>query len=430
MLKLATSLLNVTHKQVIKKKQLNVRNLKAYHSFKTHKFHVNLFQNDNNEPIILHDNTLTISRDKSTAQLVAKKLENVQIISDEYSPEKGIFPYRVLGNETVAVEFDLNPNERIRGETGSLVFMEDGIDLDTSTGGGVTQGLKRMLTGDTFFITDFVNNSQENKKLILAANFPSKLIPIKFEEHGGSIICQKGAFLAGSSDTTFDLYAKHSIMTGIFGGEGFILQELKGNGMALLRAGGSLFMKELKVGEKLKLSPGSLVAFENTVQFDIERLPGVKNMIFGGNGIFLATVQGPGLVWIQSLPFSKFVDSIADGIGSGSYGLAFPIGGGSGGGASTAAATAAGTTAATGQATGAAAGGVGSGVTNAAMNDNKGDNLDNNSENNDLDNENNDSWFSRREDENNEVENNEEEEEESGGGGWFSSIFGSDEDDD
>jgi uncharacterized protein (TIGR00266 family) len=265
---------------------------------------------------------------------IAHKLEQVQIQSREHVPQKGIFPYRVLGNETTVVEIDLLPGEAIRAETGSLVYMEPSIAIDTSTGGGVGQGLKRLMTGENFFISDFANTGDVKALVCLAAPYPSKIIPLKLEEHGGSLICQKGAFLAGANTTQFEMYSQHSLGAGFFGGEGFILQELVGDGMILLKAGGSLILKELGPGETIRTSSGTLVAFERSVTFGIERLPGVKNMIFGGEGIFLPTLTGPGKVWLQGLPFNRLVDSVAGSIKTGGYGALGGFGAGMGGGSS------------------------------------------------------------------------------------------------
>lgn len=320
---------------------------------------------------------------------VAQFLRSTTIDSREHDAHRGIFPYRIIGSEMTAVEIDLQPGETIRAETGCLVMMDSGVEIDTSTGGGIGEGLKRWMTGENFFISDFVNRrapvastaattaavgeqqQQQQQQLstsaltttttttqsdtqsptsptsspvvltgvatvTLAASYPSKIVPIKLSEHGGALICQRGAFLCGAPSTRFEMYARHSLGAGFFGGEGFILQELNGDGLVLLRAGGSLMMRELAPGETIKMSSGTLVAFEQSVTFGIERLPGFKNMFLGGEGLFLSTLTGPGKVWLQSLPFNRLVDSIASHIHTGSYGSGLGLGGMGGGDASTA----------------------------------------------------------------------------------------------
>jgi uncharacterized protein (AIM24 family) len=212
--------------------------------------------------------------------------------------------------------------------------MEDEISMEASTGGGVLKSMKRWVTGDTFFISDFNNTSNVEKTIVFGANHPTKLIPILLSEHNNNLICQKGSFLCGSRNTQIEIYATQNLKTGFFGGEGFILQHLLGEGLVILKGGGALITKELREGEILRVSGGNLVAFEDTVQFDVEMVKGgAKNIVFGGEGLFLTTLTGPGRVYLQGMPFSKMVESIGRRVGGGRGGMMLPpIGGGGTGG--------------------------------------------------------------------------------------------------
>lgn len=241
---------------------------------------------------------------------------------------------RVEGAETQIVVVDLEPGQVLRAETGSLLYMTDGVELETSLGGGLSAGLKRYMTGENMFISDFKYHGPEGSSgtVALGTEFPSKIIRVTLADYGGSLICQKGAFLCGTHLTGMEMEFTRSFKGGFFGGEGFVLQRLTGGGDAFIKAGGALIRRELSEGETLRVTSGSLVGFAPSVQYDVEMLKGVKNVMFGGEGLFVTTLTGPGAVFLQSMPFDRVVASIASRVPRGGLGLGVPIGMGAGGG--------------------------------------------------------------------------------------------------
>ncbi|CAN0279015.1 unnamed protein product [Ascophyllum nodosum] len=239
---------------------------------------------------------------------------------------------KIDGQESQMVSFELEPGQVIRAEAGNLIFMEDGIEMDTSTGGGMGNMFRRVITGQNMFVTDYVNKGNTNSKVGLGTDVPSKIIRLPLAAYGGEVICQRGAFLAGSH--TIDIQTEFTkMMAGFFGGEGFVLQRLTGQGDAFVKASGPLIQRELKEGETLRVSSGSVVAFAPSVQYDVQTIPGFKNVVFGGEGLFITKLTGPGTVFLQGLPFDRIVDQIArrmpGGRGVGGF---IPIGMGGGGG--------------------------------------------------------------------------------------------------
>lgn len=221
-----------------------------------------------------------------------------------------IIDYKIYGDDMQAVEIELDPGEGVRAETGAMLYMEDGIEMQTSTGGGMFSGFKRMLTGDSFFITTFLNNSSSKSHVAFAAPYPGKVIPLDLSQLGGTFICQKDGFLCAARGVDINVEFTKKIGAGIFGGEGFILQRLEGQGLAFVHAGGTILKRTLVAGEKLRVDTGCLVAFAPTVSYDIQFIGGFRNALFGGEGLFTATVTGPGPVYLQSLPFSRLADRI------------------------------------------------------------------------------------------------------------------------
>jgi uncharacterized protein (TIGR00266 family) len=221
-----------------------------------------------------------------------------------------VIDYKIYGDDMQAVEIELDPGEGVRAETGAMLYMEDGIEMQTSTGGGMFSGFKRMLTGDSFFITTFLNNGSGKSRVAFAAPYPGKVIPLDLSQLGGKFICQKDGFLCAARGIDINVEFTKKIGAGIFGGEGFILQRLEGQGLAFVHAGGTILKRDLKSGEKLRVDTGCLVAFAPTVSYDIQFIGGFKNALFGGEGLFTATVTGPGPVYLQSLPFSRLADRI------------------------------------------------------------------------------------------------------------------------
>lgn len=229
--------------------------------------------------------------------------------------------YEIHGNEMQIVEVELDPGETVIAEAGGMNYMEDGIVFETkmgdgsaASGGGFMSLLKnvgkRMLTGESIFMTHFTNRAPSGKKRVaFAAPYPGKIIPLKLSEFGGEILCEKDAFLCAAYGTAVGIAFQKRFGVGLFGGEGFILQRLKGDGLAFIHAGGTIIKREMK-GETLRVDTGCLVAFTNGIHYDIERTGNLKSMVFGGEGLFLTTLTGHGTVWLQSLPFSRLADRI------------------------------------------------------------------------------------------------------------------------
>lgn len=229
--------------------------------------------------------------------------------------------YRIYGEEMQFVEIELDPQETAIAESGSMLMMEDGIQMQTIFGDGSTQQSggffgklmsagKRILTGESLFMTAFSNNASGKKKVSFAAPYTGKIIPLDLQELGGTIIAQKDAFLCAAKGVSVGIHLQRRLGTGLFGGEGFIMQKLEGDGQAFLHAGGYILERELQPGEVLKIDTGCVVAYTPSVDFDIEFVRGIKNFMFGGEGLFFARLQGPGKVWIQSLPISRLAGRI------------------------------------------------------------------------------------------------------------------------
>ncbi len=234
-----------------------------------------------------------------------------------------VIDYKIFGDDLQLVEIELDPGEGVRAEVGTMTYMEDGIEMDTSTGGdsllgGLFKGFKRAVTGESFFITSFVYNGPTGSKghVGLAAPFPGTIIPLDLGKLGGQFLCQKDSFLCAAAGTEIEVAFTKKFSAGFFGGEGFILQRLVGNGMAFVHAGGTIIEKNLAAGETLRVDTGCLVAFAPTVNYDIQFIGGFKNALFGGEGLFLAKMTGPGKIFLQSLPFSRLAGRIYAATGS------------------------------------------------------------------------------------------------------------------
>ena len=219
-----------------------------------------------------------------------------------------VIDYKIFGDDMQMVEIELDPGEGVRAEAGAMMYMDNGIEMQTATGGGVFRGFKRMLTGESFFITTFLYAGKGKGHVAFAAPYPGKIIPLDLSN--GSMLCQKDAFLCAAQGIEIEVAFTKKIGVGLFGGEGFILQRLVGNGMAFVHAGGTIVERWLAVGEELRVDTGCLVAFSTTVDYDIQFLGGFKNALFGGEGMFLAKLTGPGCIYLQSLPFSRLADRI------------------------------------------------------------------------------------------------------------------------
>lgn len=227
-----------------------------------------------------------------------------------------IIDYTIYGDDLQLVEIELDPGEGVRAEAGTMTYMEDGIEMQTSTGGGVIKGLKRMITGESFFITTFLNTGRVRSRVAFAAPYPGKVIPLDLTALGGRFLCQKDSYLCSAQGIEVEIAFTRRLGAGLFGGEGFILQRLEGDGLAFVHAGGTIIEKDLTAGESLRVDTGCLVAFAPTVDYDIQFVGGFKNALFGGEGIFLARLTGPGKVYLQSLPFSRLADRITAAAGA------------------------------------------------------------------------------------------------------------------
>jgi len=224
--------------------------------------------------------------------------------------------YKLYGEELQFVEVELDPGETAIAESGAMMMMDDGIQMETIFGDGsanaptgflgkLLSAGKRVLTGESLFMTAFTNAGQGKKKISFAAPYTGKIIPMDLQQLGGTIIAQKDAFLCAAKGVSVGIYFQRKLGVGIFGGEGFIMEKLEGDGFAFAHAGGYIIEKELQAGEILKVDTGCIVAYTPNVDFDIEMVRGIKNWMFGGEGLFFAKLTGPGKVWLQSLPISR-----------------------------------------------------------------------------------------------------------------------------
>lgn len=221
-----------------------------------------------------------------------------------------IIDFEILGEDLQAVEIELDPKEGVRAEVGAMLYMQDGIEMQTSTGGGMFRGFKRMLTGSGFFITTFLNAGSGKQRVAFSAPFPGKIVPLELDEVGRRFLCQKDAFLCAAAGIEIEVAFTKRLGAGFFGGEGFILQRLEGSGRAFLHAGGTVLRRDLTAGETLRVDTGCLVGFETSVDYDIQFVGGFRNALFGGEGLFLARLTGPGRVYLQTLPFSRLADRV------------------------------------------------------------------------------------------------------------------------
>ena len=222
-----------------------------------------------------------------------------------------IIDYQIKGESLQLVEIVLDPEEGVRAEAGAMMYMEQGIEMQTSTAGGALKGFKRMLTGASFFITTFLNQGTSRATVAFAAPYPGQVITLNLTELGGEFLCQSNSFLCAANGIEIEVAFTKKIGAGFFGGEGFILQKLQGNGLAFVHAGGTIIEKNLAAGEELRVDTGAVVGFSTSVKYDIQKVGGLKDMLFSGEGLFLTKLTGPGLVYLQSLPLSKLAQKIA-----------------------------------------------------------------------------------------------------------------------
>lgn len=234
--------------------------------------------------------------------------------------------YELYGEDLQYVEITLDPGEACIAEAGAFLYMDPGIVMETifGDGSGADQGGglmgkflsagKRVLTGESLFMTVFSSNGPGRQKVAFAAPYPGKIIPVDLRQHGGRLLCEKDAFLCAARGISVGIALNRRLGSGLFGGEGFILQKLEGDGLAFLHSGGTIFSRQLAPGETLRVDTGCLVAFETTVTYDIQMVSGIKTAFFGGEGLFYAALTGPGTIWLQSLPFKRIAKQVLSAI--------------------------------------------------------------------------------------------------------------------
>jgi len=228
--------------------------------------------------------------------------------------------FEIHGDDMQFVELTLDPGETVIAEAGGMLYMTRGIDMQTVFGdpnrpqqdffGKLLDAGKRLITGESLFLTVFATAGSRREQVAFAAPYPGKIIPLHLNEFGGELICQKDSFLCAARGISIGIAFQKKVLTGLFGGEGFILQRLTGDGIAFLHAGGTIHRMNLSAGEELRVDTGCLVAFQPSVQYDVQSTGGIMNSIFGGEGLFLTTLHGPGAVWLQSLPFTRLAGRV------------------------------------------------------------------------------------------------------------------------
>ena len=240
-------------------------------------------------------------------------------MTSDYLSSRTDFSFRIYGNDMQYVEIFLAPEKSVIAEPGSMIYKDDCVDFEASLSSNKNKGLlgrlvgagKRVLSGERAFLSVFTNEGRDYARAAFAAPYPGKIVAIPLSDYNAEIICQKDSFLCAEPDTDISVFFQKKILTALFGGSGFIMQKLSGNGVVFINGGGSIAELELKHGETIQTDIGCLVAFTPSVDFGIEGAGGIKSQIFGGSGVFFATLRGPGKVWIQSLPFSRLVERFA-----------------------------------------------------------------------------------------------------------------------
>jgi uncharacterized protein (TIGR00266 family) len=230
-----------------------------------------------------------------------------------------VVDFEIFGNEMQYVEVELDPGEAAVGEAGVMMYMQAGIQMDTVFGDGAQQGGlfgklmgagKRLLTGESLFTTVFLNTASSKQRVAFAAPYPGKIVPMDLQALGGTLLCQKDSFLCAAKGVSLGIAFQKKLGVGLFGGEGFVMQKLDGDGMAFVHAGGTLMERHLAPGETLRVDTGCVVAYQPSVDFDVQYVGKIKSALFGGEGLFFATLTGPGRIWLQSLPLSRLANRI------------------------------------------------------------------------------------------------------------------------
>ncbi|MEN9348336.1 MAG: TIGR00266 family protein [Flavobacteriales bacterium] len=228
--------------------------------------------------------------------------------------------YRIFGEEMQCVEIELDPQETVVAESGAFMYMTEGIQMETIFGDGSKQGGgffdkilgagKRLLTGESLFMTAFTHTTAGKARVAFASPYPGKIITLDLQQLGGKVVCQKDSFLCAAKGVSIGIEFQRKLGTGLFGGEGFIMQKIEGDGLAFCHAGGHIIERELQPGETLRIDTGCVVAYTQGIDYDIQFVGGIKNTFFGGEGVFFAVLRGPGKVWLQTLPISRLASRI------------------------------------------------------------------------------------------------------------------------
>jgi len=271
---------------------------------------------------------LPLAARRFSAELVPKDGENLPSKLIDFS-----ISAKIEGEESQVAMVKLRPGETLRAESGAMLFMTQGIEMSTDLH-GASSAFTRMMTGQNVFLTDFSYAGEKGEGTVgLGTDFPSKILRLSLEDYeNSSLICQRGAYLASNPSVDIQMEFTKSLSAGFFGGQGFILQRLSGQGDVLVKAGGTLVEKDLEEGETIRVTSGSIVAFTSTVDYDIQMMPGVKNAMFGGEGLFVTSLKGPGKVWLQGMPPDRMISEIARRVPRGGPGIGIPLGVGGGGG--------------------------------------------------------------------------------------------------
>lgn len=227
--------------------------------------------------------------------------------------------YKLIGDDMQGVIVTLDPGETVQAESGAMMFMEEGIEASTELQGGIFGGVKRLVGGESLFMALFTNNGSARSRIAFAAPYPGKIIPLDLSETG-DMICQRDAYLCSAYGIRIEMAFTKRLGAGFFGGEGFILQRLSGDGLAFIHAGGTVIKHDLGPGQSLSVDTGCLVALDTRVTYDIKMVSGIKTALFGGEGLFYAHLEGPGTVYLQTLPFSRMADRVLSAAGGGSKG--------------------------------------------------------------------------------------------------------------
>ncbi len=261
--------------------------------------------------------------------IIRKRGASIRAGPTEKRMPTDVIDYQILGEDLQAVVITLDPGEAVVADAGTMMYMQDGVAMSTQLSmkdgnsgllGKLFEAGKRAVTGDSFFVTFFTNNARERRDVAFAAPHPGRVVPLELGDHGGTILCQKDSFLCAAKGVSVDIAFTKRIGAGLFGGEGFVLQKIaaeSGRGQVFCHAGGTTVQQTLAPGEVLRVDTGCIVGFEPSVDYAIEMVPGIKNKLFGGEGLFYAKLTGPGTIWLQTMPFSRLADRIIAASGPG-----------------------------------------------------------------------------------------------------------------